>query len=420
MRNFRYHYVIVAAIFLVQMSAVGIMVNCYNVLSPSIMAEGYTAAQVQAINLARSWTSLGLGVVIGFIITKLGYRKVTVFGAFMLPLGMALRSVSFSMPVFVATSILQGIGSGCVANVPVTMALNNWFYEKKATASAITYTGSSIGGFIFVQLATRIIATMGWRPANLVLSGIAFVILVPVMLFMLREKPEDKGLRPYGLEPGTEVKKNDKKNEPTGAASMSSGIRFKDYVKTVSFVCMGLTAFLFGFTNMGFQNNMIIYMQNELGHSPAFTSMVYSVVMIVMIFGKLIGGVLYDKAGMTFTNMYNLVTGLASVFLMLMAGTPALAICAGVAFGFRQGLCSLGPPYMTAMVVGRREYSSIYGIIGALFTLGSSIGPVLGAMIFDATGSYHGTWILYGSLMLLLAVTSALAVRTGKGYANIE
>ena len=61
-----------------------------------------------------------------------------------------------------------------------------------------------------------------------------------------------------------------------------------------------------------------------------------------------------------------------------------------------------------------------YGIIGALFTLGSSIGPVLGAMIFDATGSYHGTWILYGSLMLLLAVTSALAVRTGKGYANIE
>jgi len=335
----------------------------------------------------------------------------------------------YSLPALMLTGIIAGVGTAFFINVPVTMALNNWFYEKKATASAIGYVGSSIGGFIFVQLATHIIGTGGWRQANLVLSLISLAILLPVALFLFKEKPEDKGMLPYGAEwsdangdgdvqESEVVVKAKERDEPTGAVSQTAGITYRDYARTQSFYWMVLTAFLFGFTNMGFQNNMIIYMQNELGYERVFTSMVYSVVMIVMIGGKMAAGPLFDKLGMTIANTCNLVMGLLSVALILLAQNPVLAVACGVAFGLRQGFTSLGPPYMTAMIVGRREYSKIYGTMAACFALGSSVGPVLGAWIFDHTGSYHITWIMFGIVMVVMLAASLLTVKTGKGYST--
>ncbi len=415
MKKVTYHWMIVAALFFVQVAGVGIVVNCYNVLSPAMMEEGLSASAVQTINLARTLTSLPVGIVVGMIIRKVGYSRVTVFGSLLIPIGMALRSFAFSVPLLMATSLLMGIGSGCVTNVPVNMALNNWFYDKKATASAIAFTGSSVGGFVFVQVATAIIKDMGWRQANFVLAVITAGILLPVTLFLLREKPEDKGLMPYGAEKAAERSAN----EPSGAVDQNAGITLSRYARKASFYWMILTAFLFGFVNMGIQNNMNIFLKVELGKSADFTSMIYSIVMIVMIFGKLFGGFLFDKIGMNATNIYNLVIGLLCLGMIMMSGQAAIfAILFGVTFGLRQGLCSLGPPYMTAMIVGRREYSKIYGIIGAIFAGGSATGPVVGAMIFDHTGSFHGTWLMYGALTILMGISCIAAVQSGKGFSN--
>ena len=93
------------------------------------------------------------------------------------------------------------------------------------------------------------------------------------------------GLRPLGSE----------NSAGAAAAAAVTGISAKKFRKTASFWLLAFTVFVIGFTNMGIQRNFAICLQNEHGHSEDFAAMVYSAVMFIQIFGKLILGAVYDK-----------------------------------------------------------------------------------------------------------------------------
>ena len=53
---------------------------------------------------------------------------------------------------------------------------------------------------LFNALAGQLITTVGWRQTYRVLGIIAFCILVPVCWLVVRTRPSDLGLLPYGQE----------------------------------------------------------------------------------------------------------------------------------------------------------------------------------------------------------------------------
>lgn len=409
-KRFTYHWVIVIACFLMMASTVGIVVNCFSILIPDMMSDlNYSASQIQLIGLIVTFANLISGVFIGKVMAKVGLKLTLPVYAVLMCGGLAARGLCHEFYQFFISSLFCGVGLSGVSTIPGGVLINNWFTEKKGTATGIAFTGSVVGGLVFVQLTKIIIASYGWRTTHFILGGIAALVLLPTTIFVVAEKPQDKGLVPLGADESAAV----------ADTAELTGISTKSYLKTSSFWLLAFTVFAIGLCNMGMQNNITICLQSEHGYSAEFAANIFSVVMAVQIVGKILLGAIYDKKGVKFGTIYNVVLYILGVGAIALSGDVAMAIAYGGLFGLIGSMTTVTPPYLTALIVGRKDYSTIFGIMSLFFGLGCAFGPVIAASVFDKTGSFTPAWIGFGVVFILLAVTSVLSVKKGADFAEM-
>ena len=409
-KRFTYHWAIVIACFILMASSVGITQNCFNLFSIEIMNElKFTASQVQVMNTIATLMTMVSALVVGTVFNKFSMRLAMPVYAICLTGGFFLYSTVNSLAQLYILSALVGFGRGGVAVVPCGLLMNNWFKEKRGFATGIALAGSTAGGFVFVRIANAIIASMDWRRAYMVLGVMAAVLIIPTVIFVIREKPEDKGLRPYGAT-----------DEDTASAVKAefTGISRKKFLKTSAFWMLGITFFLISAINMGLQNNVSIYLTMQKGQTRELAADVASILLLSQVVGKILLGSIYDKKGVKFGSAYGCVVFLLSIVTIMLAGNKAFAIIFGVIVGLALSMTTCTPPLLTSLAVGRREYSSIYGLLNAFATAGA-LGPVIAGFIYDHTESYDLAWIIFAVVAVVILVLTILAMNKSKGYSSM-
>ena len=392
-------------------SSVGITQNCFNLFSIEIMNElKFTASQVQVMNTIATLMTMVSALVVGTVFNKFSMRLAMPVYAICLTGGFFLYSTVNSLAQLYILSALVGFGRGGVAVVPCGLLMNNWFKEKRGFATGIALAGSTAGGFVFVRIANAIIASMDWRRAYMVLGVMAAVLIIPTVIFVIREKPEDKGLRPYGA---TE------ENTASTVKAEFTGISRKKFLKTSAFWMLGITFFLISAINMGLQNNVSIYLTMQKGQTRELAADVASILLLSQVVGKILLGSIYDKKGVKFGSAYGCVVFLLSIVTIMLAGNKAFAIIFGVIVGLALSMTTCTPPLLTSLAVGRREYSSIYGLLNAFATAGVALGPVIAGFIYDHTESYDLAWIIFAVVAVVILVLTILAMNKSKGYSSM-
>ncbi len=410
-KRFTYHWAIVIACFILMASSVGITQNCFNLFSIEIMNElKFTASQVQVMNTIATLMTMVSALVVGTVFNKFSMRLAMPVYAICLTGGFFLYSTVNSLAQLYILSALVGFGRGGVAVVPCGLLMNNWFKEKRGFATGIALAGSTAGGFVFVRIANAIIASMDWRRAYMVLGVMAAVLIIPTVIFVIREKPEDKGLRPYGA---TE------ENTASTVKAEFTGISRKKFLKTSAFWMLGITFFLISAINMGLQNNVSIYLTMQKGQTRELAADVASILLLSQVVGKILLGSIYDKKGVKFGSAYGCVVFLLSIVTIMLAGNKAFAIIFGVIVGLALSMTTCTPPLLTSLAVGRREYSSIYGLLNAFATAGVALGPVIAGFIYDHTESYDLAWIIFAVVAVVILVLTILAMNKSKGYSSM-
>ena len=406
-KRFTYHYVIIIACFIMMAATVGITVNTFTIISPAMIEDlGITATQAQLISLVSTLANMVAGLFVGKLMARFGMRKTMTVGTILMCGGFALRGAASTMLTLCASNFVCGLGMAEISTIPSGVLVNNWFsMEKKGTMSGIAFTGSVVGGILFVQVATALMKVYDWRVTHYVLAAVCAVLMLPISMFVVRARPEEKGLCPLGSE-----------NAAGGACPVVTGISARRFFRTGTFWLLAFTVFVVGFTNMGIQRNFAICLQNEHGHSEDFASMVYSLVMLVQILGKLILGRIYDKKGIKAGTVYNTVLVIATTAFAVASGNAVMAVCFGVIFGLLGSMTTVTPPYLTMLVVGRRNYSVIYGLLSLFYGVGVAVGPVVAAKVFDGSGSYAPAWIAFMVLALVMAVATVAGVRRSAEY----
>ena len=97
-----------------------------------------------------------------------------------------------------------------------TWIVGEWFLRKRGLATAISGVGGSLSVMIFPVLNLYLIKNYGWQTTWQILGAIvALTIILPAMLF-LRDRPEDLGLLPDGMDPADEPDGDD---EPSVVAT---------------------------------------------------------------------------------------------------------------------------------------------------------------------------------------------------------
>ena len=410
-KRFTYHWAIVIACFILMASSVGITQNCFNLFSIEIMNElKFTASQVQVMNTIATLMTMVSALVVGTVFNKFSMRLAMPVYAICLTGGFFLYSTVNSLAQLYILSALVGFGRGGVAVVPCGLLMNNWFKEKRGFATGIALAGSTAGGFVFVRIANAIIASMDLRRSYMVLGVMAAVLIIPTVIFVIREKPEDKGLRPYGA---TE------ENTASAVKAEFTGISRKKFLKTSAFWMLGITFFLISAINMGLQNNVSIYLTMQKGQTRELAADVASILLLSQVVGKILLGSIYDKKGVKFGSAYGCVVFLLSIVTIMLAGNKAFAIIFGVIVGLALSMTTCTPPLLTSLAVGRREYSSIYGLLNAFATAGVALGPVIAGFIYDHTESYDLAWIIFAVVAVVILVLTILAMNKSKGYRSM-
>ena len=122
-------------------------------------------------------------------------------------IGFVLSYASFSLATNVIhlyiSSFFTGIFFLNASLIPVSMMITNWFVKKRGLAMSIAMAGIGVGGTIFSPVITWLLGAYGWRSTYRIMALIILVLALPAALFILRKRPEDMGLLPYGSQDST-------------------------------------------------------------------------------------------------------------------------------------------------------------------------------------------------------------------------
>ena len=84
---------------------------------------------------------------------------------------------------------------------PLVVSITLWFKRRQGLAVGIVASGTAAGPLVFAPLFRYLIDLYGWNTAFLIL-GIGSGVLLAPCCCLIRSRPSDLGLRPYGEEVG--------------------------------------------------------------------------------------------------------------------------------------------------------------------------------------------------------------------------
>ncbi|SED74692.1 MFS transporter [Jiangella alba] len=147
------------------------------------------------------------------LMERFGMRRVVACALTLVSVGSGLTVfMTASWQLVLCWGLLVGLGTGSMALAFVATVTDRWFVARRGLVSGILTAGTATGQLVFLPLLAVLVSDHGWRPASLLVSGVALAA-VPLIWFLLRDHPSDVGLLPYGApEPGSDV----------GAASASA------------------------------------------------------------------------------------------------------------------------------------------------------------------------------------------------------
>ena len=127
-------------------------------------------------------------------------------------LALALVSLAMTATLFMTTAwqlgllwgFGVGIGTGALALVFGAVVANRWFVTRRGLVVGVFSAASSTGQLVFLPAVAHLTEGPGWRYAAALVGAFALV-LVPLTWWLLRDRPADVGLAPYGADPATYV-----------------------------------------------------------------------------------------------------------------------------------------------------------------------------------------------------------------------
>ncbi|HEX3012324.1 MAG TPA: MFS transporter, partial [Syntrophomonadaceae bacterium] len=306
---------------------------------------------------------------------------------------------------FYLLSVFVGAGLAGLAGVPISVMITNWFEEKKGLAMGIAFSGSGIGGMVYNPLINWVITNYSWQTAYVFLGVTMLVTLLPVILFVVKAAPAEVGKLPYGA--GTEETLTD--------PGKVQGLTLAQSVKTQTFWMLGLGFLLAGLMNAGIQQHIPAYL-TDIGYSSAFAANMVALFMGVLVVGKLLLGVIFDKYGSRVGSVYSCSMLALAVLMLIGARIPILVFIMAIFYGLANAVNTVPVPYITVETMGNRDFGVIFGIMSTFLTLGMSIGMPLSGAVFDRTGSYLPAWYLYLVMSVITAIVLVFAINKSKKY----
>lgn len=320
----------------------------------------------------------------GWLSSRFRLRPLMFVGCVLLGSGLMLHSQAMTAEMVYLARFLMGASLGFIGVAPCVVLVSSWFDTSRGTALGITLTGTSLGGAIIPLVAAPMIARYGWRVSMLAISSIVWFVLIPLVLFVVRERQTDA---PSELA----------SNQP------AEGMTWSEAMRTPIFWALAVCSALVFYPIFATSQQFVLYLQTpRIGVSAETAAFAQSALFAISLGGKFIAGFLSDRLGPVRVMVFcALLMFAASLVLFGLTASTALFFLLPFALGYGGTFVLI--QRSTADLFGRRENGKILGTITMIEVIGAAIGGRITGYLADRAGGDY-VYAFYG-----VAIAAGLA-----------
>ena len=267
---------------------------------------------------------------------------------------------------------------------------------------ALATLGVNVGGLLVVVLPWSV-DNYGWRTSAIGFGVFVLVLILPIGK-ILRNQPEDMGLKPDGdIENGVSSGDDINSSVQNVPDTQPGDMTVNEALRSQAFWLLSL---VHGIAVMGLSALAVHQIERMVvaGVSLQMAGLVVSIYTGLGIFFRLLSGYVADKFDKRYVIAIFLLFQTASLFVFAQGETITMFVVFGLLFA--PGWSGRGAA-LTALrgeLFGRKRFASITGMSMVITNSLALIGPIFTGVMYDATDSYGPPFLVLSGLSLVAAV----------------
>lgn len=370
---------------------------------------GWTVTALTFGLTLRTLVAGALGPFIGPLVdTRHGARILMVLGVLAAGAVPLLVSQVHSLTTYyIYFGVIGALGMVGFGGLVTNALISKWFVRFRGRAIGISAMGVSISGLVFVPVVHTFISRYGWRTTLVFLSVIIWALALLPVIFLIRRRPEDMGLRPDGdvfqqEDIAGEADVPEAKNDLEEIWTLKEALRTKAmWLLLVGFNITGMAL-------MGVFLHFYPYLEAK-GFSGNVAALAMTILAFCAAMVKIPWGLVAERVNLRYC-MAACYGGCAlSLIVLIMSSSNLVAYLAAIVYGITIGGDMVIREVVWANYYGRHFLGTIRGVTMPLNLISMAGGPLFAAWLKDTTGNYDVGFkifffvALFGTLFLYMA-----------------
>ncbi|MDR6634517.1 MFS family permease [Phyllobacterium sp. 1468] len=411
-RNIHYSWVVIAVTFLT-MLVTAAAVGAPGVLIVPLEKEfGWETEQIATAFSIRLLLFGFMGPFAAAFMNYFGVRNVVCVALVLITAGLfASLAMTEIWQLILLWGVVVGFGTGLTAMVLGATVAARWFTERRGLALGMLTASSATGQLAFMPLMASLSENYGWRTAIMLICAL-LLIAVTAVFFLMRDRPADIGLPPYG----------DKEIAPVppitgGLISLITMplLALKEASRSSTFWVLFATFFVCGASTNGLVGTHFVAMCGDFGMVPVVAASVLAMMGFFDFFGTIGSGWLSDRVDNRWLLFwYYGLRGLSLLYLpysnFSFYGLSLFAMFYGLDW-----IATVPPTVKLATDrFGREKAGLIFGWVFAGHQLGAAAAAYGGGFARTEYQTYMPAFFVAGILCLIAALLVLTLSKHGK------
>ena len=320
-------------------------------------------------------------------------------------LGMACVYMSFvrnATMLCIGFFLLRQLGQGSLSLVSKNV-INLWWVRRRGLVMGIGGVAGALLSGLFPYLINTMIPLYGWRFTYVALGAMLILVMLPIGWIFVRDRPEDHGLQPDGLDANGE-----------GGEESNAPIEY-NWTRAQALRTSSFWLVVAGLASMSMLNTGLIFhifsVFEDSGLSSTVAASVFVPIAATGAIVQLLGGLLIGRVSIRLLLAVSL--GMMSLVLVLAPSLSSLemAYFFGFCMGVQGGLEMIVSSVVFANFFGRRHLGSIAGFASTLLVGASALGPMPIGVARDLMGGYAAVLSTFAIVPFVLAIACLLFCR---------
>ncbi len=353
--------------------------------------------------LGTAVAALGLSYS-GRLIDRYGQRATLAGVAFLLGVVCLLFPyVTNVVALFFGFTAVRFLGQGSLMLVANNL-VSQWFSARRGVALSIISLGFALGLAAYPPVVQSLIDSVGWRTSWIWLGLFVWVLMLPITLALVINRPDDLGLLPDGARRPDELSGGP---EPAAAdGDLEESWTPREAMRSFTFWFLAVSLAIPSALVTAIYIYQVPYFAQQ-GLDAQTAANMFSVTSVSMVAAMLGFGQLLDRLETRYVVAGGILLNAAAMGMMLLARDTLTAVIYAILLGAASGSMLTNPNYLWPRYFGRQHLGSIQGPAYTITIIGASAGPLPFGIAYDLLGSYREAVMVLALLPLAFGLAVA-------------